>query len=70
MKIVRGNDHDLEQMKEIKKHQPIDLDILVDRFRNVMKHVIGNQRTIRLNFLAMVAEIFSEKKANQLENEL
>ena len=70
MKVVRGDAHDLEHIKEIQKKQSIDLNILVHRFKNEMKHVIGNPRTIQLNFLAMVAETFGEGKASKIEAKL
>lgn len=70
MKTIRGNEHDLEQIKEIRRNVSIDLNILVERFRNEMKHVIGNPKIIRLNFLAVIAEVFGEEKAAQLERKV
>lgn len=70
MKVIRGDAHDLEQIEGIKDKQAINLATLEQRFRSEMKHVIGNQRTIRLNFLAMVARLFGEEKAERIEKSL
>ena len=70
MKVVRGNAHDLEQIKQIHAHQKLNPDILVERFRNEMKHVVGNARTLQLNFLAMIAECFGDERAAQIEQRL
>ncbi len=60
MKIIRGEEHDIQVLVEMHESEPFDLDILNDRFINEMRHVIGDLRWIRLNFVGLVEELFGE----------
>jgi len=47
--------------------EPFDLEILVDRFMNEMRHVIGENRWIRLNFVGLVEELFGETAGKDVD---
>lgn len=59
MKAVRCYEHDLEAMAEIHAHSPLDLDVLVRRFKDEMTP-IGDPARIRGNFLAVVERLFPD----------
>jgi Nucleotidyltransferase of unknown function (DUF6036) len=59
MKAVRCYEHDLQTMAEIHAHSPLDLDVLVRRFKDEMTP-IGDPARIRGNFLAVVERLFPD----------
>ena len=61
-KIVRGDDHDLQQLLEIHQNTGLDFDILVGRFRDEMGHVVGDPVRIRRQFLDLIHLLFGELK--------
>ncbi len=66
MKMLRANQHDLDVIAEMHSHSSFDLDVLVDRYENEMDPV-GDPRTIRANFLALVEVLFPEKVDSVVE---
>lgn len=70
MKIVRGNEGDIETAKEIATTTGLRLATLERRFVEEMGHVIGEPRRIRLNFLACVARVFGAAAAEKLAKRL
>ena len=56
MKIIRGVEHDLETIRDLIQKQSVQSKSLVERFEKEMGHVIGDQRRIKQNFLAMLEE--------------
>jgi len=69
-KAIRCTEHDLQQIQEIHESVGLDFDVLVQRFRDEMSHVIGDPRRIRGNFLVMIRTLFGDLKANSAEKEL
>jgi hypothetical protein len=61
-KVIRCYEHDLQQVEEMHGHSGLTFDILVDRFRNEMDHVVGDPVRIRLNFLELIERLFGEMK--------
>lgn len=59
MKAVRCYEHDLEAIAEIHAHSRLDLDILVERFREEMSPV-GDPVRLRRNFLVVVERLFPD----------
>jgi len=59
-KCVRGNEHDLQQLEEIHARGGLSLEILVERFRTEMSHVMGDPARIRTNFLELIERLFGE----------
>lgn len=69
MKIVRGNENDVQGITDIQKNHPFDFDILTNRFKNDMTHVIGHPRMLKLNFLDAISNLFGDdaaEKANEI----
>jgi len=68
MKAVRCYEHDLAAIVEIHGCAPLDLALLVQRFRDEMTP-IGEPRRIRANFLVVVEALFPEQ-VDRVEREL
>jgi len=60
MKALRADEHDLAAIEEIHQNSPLDLETLVGRFKDEMAQAIGDPRTKRANFLAVVERLFPE----------
>ena len=60
MKSTRAYEHDIQVIREIHEHAPLDLEILVDRFINEMSPV-GPPARIRGNFLSVIEALFPEQ---------
>jgi hypothetical protein len=67
MKIIRGEEHDIQVLVEMHESEPFDLEILIDRFTNEMRHVIGDHRWIRSNFVGLVEELFGETSGKDVD---
>jgi hypothetical protein len=67
MKIIRGEEHDIQVLVEMHESEPFDLEILIDRFTNEMRHVIGDHRWIRFNFVGLVEELFGETSGKDVD---
>jgi hypothetical protein len=59
MKAVRCYEHDLDAIAEIHAHSPLDLEVLIQRFKDEMTP-IGDPARIRGNFLAVVERLFPD----------
>ncbi|MBW1809343.1 MAG: hypothetical protein JRJ87_14195 [Deltaproteobacteria bacterium] len=70
MKVVRGDEHDLETIKEIAEKNGLDLEVLVTRFLKEMQQAIGRPETLKHNFLAAIERVFGEDIAEQTERRL
>jgi hypothetical protein len=68
MKAVRCYEHDLAAIAEIHAHSPLDLDVLVRRFKDEMSP-IGEPGRIRGNFLVVVERLFPDS-VESVEREL
>jgi len=60
MKVLRGDEHDLEAVEAIHQRSPLDLSILVKRYREEMGATIIDPRRLRGQFLTMVERLFPE----------
>jgi hypothetical protein len=69
-KVVRGYDHDLEQIEELHRRAPLDQDLLVRRFIDEMGHAVGNPRMIALAFLECIERLFGELARSRVEQQL
>lgn len=69
-KIVRGDDHDLQQLEELHAQNPLSFDTLVARFRTEMTHVMGDRARIEAQFLELVDRLFGELKRIAAEKAL
>jgi hypothetical protein len=58
MKTLRAEQHDLDAIAEIHAHSPLNLGILVQRFKEL--DPVGNPLWIRANFLAVVERLFPQ----------
>lgn len=68
MKVARGLTHDLEGVDEIHRHTPMVLETLIERYRET-DH-IGHQEMFRLSFLALIARLFGNEMAENLNASL
>lgn len=69
-KVVRGQQNDLDTIKEIAGNNVLDFETLVSRFSTEMTHVIANPSTLRLNFLATIETVFGKEKADRAEERI
>jgi hypothetical protein len=60
MKMVRGEEPDLEVAEAILSLHGLDKDLLLDRYLNEMDAVIGQREIADLNFLALVFRLYGE----------
>ncbi len=70
LKAGRADAHDLDAIEEIHRVQPLKLKTLVERYYETKDHVIGPPSRFKLSFLAMVARLFGEECALDLESTL
>ncbi len=70
MKMLRGDQHDLEAIVEMHQGEPFDLKIFSERYKNEMSHTIGKPETLRLNFLSMIGALFGDRAAMELSNQI
>jgi len=61
-KALRCVEHDLQQLEEVHASSPFSFEVLVERFRDEMTHVIGDPARIRANFLELIERLFGELK--------
>ena len=60
MKAMRCYEHDLEAIVQIHANSPLDLEILIRRFKNEMAP-IGDPTRIRRNVLVVVEHLFPDR---------
>lgn len=69
-KLVRGFANDFQAVEELHHNQPLDLDILVERYRAEMGHSIHDPARLRLTFSLWVEWLFGETAAARVNAEL
>jgi hypothetical protein len=60
MKVVRCDEHDLQAIEAIHQRSPLQLPILLTRYREEMGPAIVDPRRLRGQFLTMVERLFPE----------
>jgi len=68
MKTARGETPDIEAILDIHAQQPLELDVLIQRYPEMMP--MGPPSRFRLRFLAMIAAVFGEPVAEDVERQL
>lgn len=58
MKVLRGDEHDLQAIEAIHQRSPLDLSILVERFRHEMGATIIAPGRLKGQFLTMIERLF------------
>lgn len=61
-KVMRGDEHDEQQILEIHQRIGLEFDTLVTRYRDEMRHVIGDPIRLRFQFLMLIERLFGELK--------
>lgn len=69
MKVIRGEEHDIQTVLDMHKDQALDLQVLMQRFQSEMAHVTGNMAMIRLNFIGLVEALFGEEPATRADEQ-
>lgn len=69
-KLIRGAEHDIEQIAALHRQHPLDPDTLVDRFTTEMSHRIGDPRTLELNLLHCVELLWGELARDRIARRL
>jgi hypothetical protein len=70
LKTARGEAQDLDALEELHRHFPLALPVLIERFRETLPQVMGPPSRFELNFLALVARLYGERKAKEVEKAL
>jgi hypothetical protein len=60
MKVLRGDENDLQAIEAIHQRSPLELSILLTRYREEMGAAIIDPRRLRGQFLTMVERLFPE----------
>ena len=61
MKVVRGDEHDLQAIVAIHQRSPLDLGILLDRYEGEMGAAIVDPRRLKGHVLTMVERLYPEQ---------
>lgn len=67
MKVARGEAHDLDAIEDIHRAARLSFDTLIERYLETTQQVMGNKEMHRLNFLAAMARLFGEAKAEEAD---
>lgn len=70
MKIVRGDDRDIEAISAVHSTVPLKLSRMEELYRSEMSHIISDMRKFRMNFLMACAALFGAVTARQIEKDL
>lgn len=70
LKTARAEKHDLDAIQDIHRAHPLSLPTLVERYHETVPQVMGPRSRFKLNFLAVVARLFGEDRALDLEKTL
>jgi hypothetical protein len=70
LKTARAEAHDLDAIEDIHREQPLSLSTLIERYEETKGQVMGPPNRFKLNFLAVVARLFGEKIARELDQNL
>lgn len=66
-KVARGLSRDFAALKAMHETTPFRLQTLVARYEEARLVRVGNNRRFKMNFLALVAELFGEGAADRIE---
>jgi hypothetical protein len=69
-KVVRGYEHDLQQIEALHQTDPLDHAVMIQRFLGEMGHVVGNPRMIALAFFECIERLFGELARDRAEQQL
>jgi hypothetical protein len=58
MKVLRGDEHDLQAIEAIHRNSPLELPILLERYQEEMGATIVDPRRLRGQFLTMIERLF------------
>ena len=61
MKVVRGDEHDLQAIEAIHERSPLDLETLLDRYQQEMGAAIIDPRRLKGHVLTMVERLFPDQ---------
>jgi len=61
MKVVRGDEHDLQAIEAIHQRSPLDLETLLDRYQGEMGAAIIDPRRLKGHVLTLVERLFPEQ---------
>jgi hypothetical protein len=64
MKVVRGDEHDLQAIEAMHQRLPLDLETLIDRYQEEMGAAIIDPRRLQGHLLTMVERLFPEQLDN------
>ena len=70
LKVARGEAHDLEAISEMNEEMALSLETLMERYKETRSQVTGPKGRFLLNFLALVARLYGDDKASEVEKEL
>ena len=70
MKMLRGEQKDLEAAEQIKAKRGLDPETLIGRYLEEMMHVVGEIRILDLNLLALVGRLYGAGAASNAEKRL
>ncbi len=69
-KVVRGAEHDDQQVEQLHAAQPLDRKTLLDRFRMEMGYAVGSPDRLRTNLLQLIERLYGELERVRADREL
>ena len=70
MKMIRGEQPDMEVAEEIKTKRGLSSETLTKRYLEEMSHVVGDSRRLDLNFLALMDRLFGTEIREHAQRQL
>ena len=70
MKTARAEAHDLDAIEDIHREVTLSLDTLIERFHETKAQVTGSPGMFKVKFQAMIARLFGENVAREIEDKL
>lgn len=70
MKLARSDEHDLAAVEEMHRDAALDLNTLVDRYRETLTQLTEPEGMFRWKFLNLIERLFGEERASEVERRL
>jgi hypothetical protein len=70
MKVVRGEAHNLDAIEDMHRISPLSPAVLLERYRETLSTHICPETRLKVHFLAMIARLFGDRRAESLEADL
>ena len=70
MKTVRGQENDFQVAEEIHRHNPLEANVLIDRWIDEMSQAVGDPRRLDGNLLVLIDRLFGDEHYSAAKSRL